>query len=156
MRAQRQKIRLLQESGADKDDIMLEKARYQGQLNEYKQFSKKMGLLEQRERIYQDGLGKVATNTKQQNARYTPEMMRNAKIDSNQYERYREVLKEDAGSLADFRQMKYNDPEKWKFVEMDYQRQKELLEHPELKLPNAETAILPEPKFTKYLFDENS
>ena len=80
-------------------------------------------------------------------------MMRNAKIDSNQYERYKEVLKEDAGSLADFRQMKYNDPEKWKFVEMDYQRQKELLEHPELKLPNAETAILPEPKFTKYLFD---
>lgn len=103
MRAQRQKIRLLQEAGADKDDIMLEKAKYQGQLNEYKQFSKKMGLLEQRERIYQDGLGKVATNTKQQNARYTPEMMRNAKIDSNQYERYREVLKEDAGSLADFR-----------------------------------------------------
>ena len=42
MRAQRQKIRLLQEAGADKDDIMLEKARYQGQLNEYKQFSKKM------------------------------------------------------------------------------------------------------------------
>ena len=40
-------------------------------------------------------------------------MMRNAKIDSNQYERYREVLKEDAGSLADFRQMKYNEPEKF-------------------------------------------
>ena len=156
MRAQRQKIRLLEEAGADKDDIMLEKAKYQGQLNEYKQFSKKMGLVEQRERIYQDGLGKVATNTKQQNARYTPEMIRNAKIDSNQYKRYKEVLKEDAGSLADFRQMKYNDPEKWKFVELDYQRQKELLEHPELKLPNAETAILPEPKFTKYLFDENS
>ena len=120
MRAQRQKIRLLQEAGADKDDIMLEKARYQGQLNEYKQFSKKMGLLEQRERIYQDGLGKVATNTKQQNARYTPEMMRNAKIDSNQYKRYREVLKEDTGSLADFRQMKYNDPEKWDELQHRY------------------------------------
>ena len=120
MRAQRQKIRLLEEAGADKDDIMLEKAKYQGQLNEYKQFSKKMGLLEQRERIYQDGLGKVATNTKQQNARYTPEMMRNAKIDSNQYERYKEVLKEDAGSLADFRQMKYNEPEKWDELQHRY------------------------------------
>ena len=120
MRAQRQKIRLLQEAGADKDDIMLKKARYQGQLNEYKQFSKKMGLLEQRERIYQDGLGKVATNTKQQNARYTPEMIRNAKIDSNQYKRYKEVLKEDAGSLADFRQMKYNDPEKWDELQHRY------------------------------------
>ena len=120
MRAQRQKIRLLEEAGADKDDIMLEKAKYQGQLNEYKQFSKKMGLVEQRERIYQDGLGKVATNTKQQNARYTPEMMRNAKIDSNQYKRYKEVLKEDAGSLADFRQMKYNDPEKWDELQHRY------------------------------------
>ena len=120
MRAQRQKIRLLQEAGADKDDIMLEKAKYQGQLNEYKQFSKKMGLVEQRERIYQDGLGKVATNTKQQNARYTPEMIRNAKIDSNQYKRYKEVLKEDAGSLADFRQMKYNDPEKWDELQHRY------------------------------------
>lgn len=60
MRAQRQKIRLLEEAGADKDDIMLEKAKYQGQLNEYKQFSKKMGLVEQRERIYQDGLGRIA------------------------------------------------------------------------------------------------
>lgn len=120
MRAQRQKIRLLEEAGADKDDIMLEKAKYQGQLNEYKQFSKKMGLVEQRERIYQDGLGKVATNTKQQNARYTPEMIRNAKIDSNQYERYKEVLKEDAGRLADFRQMKYNDPEKWDELQHRY------------------------------------
>lgn len=120
MRDQRQKIRLLEEAGADKDDIMLEKAKYQGQLNEYKQFSKKMGLVEQRERIYQDGLGKVATNTKQQNARYTPEMIRNAKIDSNQYKRYKEVLKEDAGSLADFRQMKYNDPEKWDELQHRY------------------------------------
>ena len=120
MRAQRQKIRLLEEAEADKDDIMLEKAKYQGQLNEYKQFSKKMGLVEQRERIYQDGLGKVATNTKQQNARYTPEMIRNAKIDSNQYKRYKEVLKEDAGSLADFRQMKYNDPEKWDELQHRY------------------------------------
>ena len=120
MRAQRQKIRRLEEAGADKDDIMLEKAKYQGQLNEYKQFSKKMGLVEQRERIYQDGLGKVATNTKQQNARYTPEMIRNAKIDSNQYKRYKEVLKEDAGSLADFRQMKYNDPEKWDELQHRY------------------------------------
>lgn len=99
-----------------------------------------MGLLEQRERIYQDGLGKVATNTKQQNARYTPEMMRNAKIDSNQYERYKEVLKEDAGSLADFRQMKYNDPENgssskwiikdkrsfWNIQSLNYRMQKRL------------------------------
>ncbi|WP_418880847.1 phage minor capsid protein, partial [Waltera sp.] len=79
MRAQRQKIRLLEEAGADKDDIMLEKAKYQGQLNEYKQFSKKMGLVEQRERIYQDGLGRIApvkTTYKFQNKAETSQMYR--------------------------------------------------------------------------------
>ena len=54
-------------------------------------------------------------------------------------------------SFADFHNLKYNEPEKWKFVKLDYQRRNDLLQHPELKLPNAENAILPEPKFTKYL-----
>ena len=117
MRAQRQKIRLLEEAGADKDDIMLEKAKYQGQLNEYKQFSKKMGLLEQRERIYQDGLGKVATNTKQQNARYTPEMMRNAKKDSKEWENYKDILRDTKINLAEFRQIKYNDPQRYRLLQ---------------------------------------
>lgn len=117
MRAQRQKIRLLQEAGADKDDVMLEKAKYQGQLNEYKQFSKKMGLLEQRERIYQDGLGKVATNTKQQNARYTPEMMRNAKKDSKEWENYKDILRDTKINLAEFRQIKYNDPQRYRLLQ---------------------------------------
>lgn len=117
MRAQRQKIRLLEEAGADKDDIMLEKARYQGQLNEYKQFSKKMGLVEQRERIYQDGLGKVATNTKQQNARYTPEMMRNAKKDSKEWENYKDILRDTKINLAEFRQIKYNDPQRYRLLQ---------------------------------------
>lgn len=117
MRAQRQKIRLLQEAGADKDDIMLEKARYQGQLNEYKQFSKKVGFLEQRERIYQDGLGKVATNTKQQNARYTPEMMRNAKKDSKEWENYKDILRDTKINLAEFRQIKYNDPQRYRLLQ---------------------------------------
>lgn len=34
---------------------------------------------------------------------------------------------------------------------MDYQRRSDREKHPELKLPNAENAILPEGKFTKYL-----
>lgn len=58
---------------------MLEKAKYQGQLNEYKQFSKKMGLVEQRERIYQDGLGRIApvkTTYKFQNKAETSQMYR--------------------------------------------------------------------------------
>lgn len=83
--------------------------------------------------------------------------IQNAASDKKQYERYQEILGKDAPKcFADFQEMKYNEPEKWKFMKLDYQRRNELQEHPELKLPNAEKAILPEPKFTKYLFDENS
>lgn len=108
MRAQRQKVQLLKDGGADPDDVMLARAKYQGQLNEYSRFCKKMGLTEERERIYYDMRGKIATNTKMQNARYTSDMIRNADRDSKQYYRYKNIIGDDAGSLADFRQMKYN------------------------------------------------
>lgn len=60
MRAQRQKAQLLQQGGADKDDIINAKCRYQAMLDEYKGFSKKFNLPEQRERIYYDLRGRVA------------------------------------------------------------------------------------------------
>ena len=60
MRAQRQKVRCLKEGGANPDDIVIEKARYQGQLQEYKRFCDDMGLTPQMERVYIDGLGRVA------------------------------------------------------------------------------------------------
>lgn len=113
MRAQREKVQLLQKGDADPDDVMLARAKYQGQLNEYSRFSRKMGLKEERERIYYDMRGRIATNTKEQNARYTPDMIRNATRDSNQYSRYKSIIGNSVGSLADFRQMKYNDPEKF-------------------------------------------
>ena len=109
MRAQREKVRLLQKGGADEDEVLLAKAKYQGQLNEYSRFCKKMGLTEERERIYYDLRGRVATNTKQQNAKYTQEMIRNATKDANQYYRYKKIIGGSVGSLADFRQMKYNE-----------------------------------------------
>ena len=60
MRAQRQKVKLLQQAGASQDDIMLARCKYQAQLDEYKAFCQRMGLQEQRERIYYDLQGKVA------------------------------------------------------------------------------------------------
>lgn len=60
MRAQREKVQLLQQNGADPQEVMLQKAKYQGQLNEYSQFCGKMGLTEERERIYLDMHGRVA------------------------------------------------------------------------------------------------
>ena len=56
MRAQRQQIKLLQAGEADEKDIILAKARYQGQMQSYKDFSGKMKLPEQKARITQDGL----------------------------------------------------------------------------------------------------
>ena len=56
MRAQRQKIKLLEEGGADPDDVILARAKYRGQMQNYAAFSKKMNLPEQKARIMQDGL----------------------------------------------------------------------------------------------------
>lgn len=56
MRAARQQIKLMEAGNADPEDVILKKARYQGQLQAYKEFSKAMGLPEQMKRVYQDGL----------------------------------------------------------------------------------------------------
>ena len=106
-------MKLLEAGGADPDEVMLARAKYQGQLNEYSRFCKKMGLTEERERIYYDMRGRVATNTKMQNLRYSSDMIRNADRDSKQYYRYKNILGDDVGSLADFRRMKYNEPKKF-------------------------------------------
>lgn len=152
MRAQREKVQLLQHGGADQQEVILQKAKYQAQLNEYAKFSNKMDLEQERERIYLDMRGKIATNTKQQNSMFPSKMIENVSKDIAQYKRYKEVLGDAVGSLAKFGQVKYNDAETWKFIQLDYTRQNQLLNHSELKLPNAENVIIPEAKFTKYLF----
>lgn len=65
MRAQREKVELLKTGGADPDDVMLARCKYQAQLDEYARFSKKMGLTQERERIYLDMRGRVAPNKSQ-------------------------------------------------------------------------------------------
>lgn len=60
MRAQREKVQLLKAGRADPDVVTVEKAKYQGQLNEYARFCKRMDLKQQRERIYLDLRGRVA------------------------------------------------------------------------------------------------
>lgn len=96
MRAQREKVQLLQKGGADPDDVMLARAKYQGQLNEYSKFSSRMGLQEERERIYIDGRGRVApANEKwrreQENSKkkyqYSSTIIHTDKINSSDYRR---------------------------------------------------------------------
>lgn len=61
MRKTRRDIRLLQEGEADKNAVTVKRCRYQVQMQQYKAFSKAMGLPEQMQRVYQDGLGRVAS-----------------------------------------------------------------------------------------------
>lgn len=120
MRSQREKVKLLQAGGADRDEIILHKAKYQGQLNEYSRFCRKMNLTEERERIYLDMHGRVATNNKSQNSIFHPEMIKNASKDVAQYKRYKEVLGDSVGSLAKFGQVKYNDSEQWEKLQSKF------------------------------------
>lgn len=83
--------------------------------------------------------------------------IKNAPADRALYEKYVNQLGNSvAKTFADFQELKYNKPEKWRFVKLDYRRRNELLHHPELALPNASNAVAAEPKFTKYLFDPES
>lgn len=120
MRAQREKVQMLQDGGADRQEVMLQKAKYQGQLDEYAAFSRKMRLKEERERIYLDMRGKIATNNKTQNKLFPPEMIQNASKDIAQYKRYKEVLGDSVGTLAKFGQVKYNDSEEWEKVQSKF------------------------------------
>lgn len=120
MRAQREKVQLLEKGGADPDEVMLMKAKYQGQLNGYVRFSRKMELKEERERIYLDMRGRVAPESSKIIKRFPAEMLNNAGRDIAQYRRYKEVLGDSLGSLAKFGQVKYNDSEKWKIISEVY------------------------------------
>ncbi len=96
MRAQREKVRLLQKGKADPDEILLYKAKYQGQLNEYSRFCRKMKLTEERERIYLDMHGRVAPAqtaymergiTKKRVPKQREHLIDKLAINSNEYKR---------------------------------------------------------------------
>lgn len=77
--------------------------------------------------------------------------------DRQQYERYKSILGAEISGkhLADFQKMKYTQPEKFKYIQLDYRRRNELIKHPERRLPVGEICVH-ESKFTRYLFnDEN-
>lgn len=60
MRKQRSDVKLLKDGKASKDEIMAAQIRYLNTLHEYQAFSKKMNLPEQMQRVYMDGLGRIA------------------------------------------------------------------------------------------------
>ncbi len=73
--------------------------------------------------------------------------------DKRQHKEFRNTLgNEVPKDFAKFREMKYNNPEPFSFMELDHRRRSKLLHHPELRLPNAEKATAADRKFTHYLF----
>lgn len=65
MRKQRQDIKLLHDGAASKDDVLAAKSRYCSTMTQYADFSRKMGLPQQKERVYMDGLGRMVTGRSQ-------------------------------------------------------------------------------------------
>jgi hypothetical protein len=59
MRAQRQKIKLLDKGGADPNDLQAAQIKYRETMRQYKIFSQEMKLPQQKERVYMDGLGRI-------------------------------------------------------------------------------------------------
>lgn len=116
MRAQRANIKNLKQGNADSDTVIAAQARYLNTLNQYKDFSKMMKLPEQMERVYMDGLGRVVTDNRIKGM-FPQKMVDNMQKDLNQYKRYKEVLGESAGTLANFGKMKYNDSKKWELFQ---------------------------------------
>ena len=78
MRKTRQEIKLLKSGEAPEQEIILKKAKYQGQLQKYSEFSKAMGLPEQMKRVYQDGLRGKFTPTKTELKKMESPILKNA------------------------------------------------------------------------------
>lgn len=116
MRAQRANIKNLKRGNADPDTVIAAQARYLNTLSQYKDFSKKMKLPEQMKRVYMDGLGRVVTDNRIKGV-FPQKMVDNMQKDLKQYKRYKEVLGESAGTLANFGKMKYNDSKKWELFQ---------------------------------------
>lgn len=116
MRAQRQKVRLMQEAKADPTEIMLMQAKYQAQLSEYTIFSKKMGLKQERERIYLDGKGLVGDLSPKVLKKYPLEILQNFERDKKEYEKSKSVIGNEVHNIADFLRMKYNKPKEYSIL----------------------------------------
>ena len=88
-----------------------------------------------------------------QEAELNEKMIRNRSADRRQHDRYKNILGKDAPETLDsFQKMKYTDGETFSFTKLDHERRKRLVDKPELKLPGSDNPILPDKKFTNYLF----
>lgn len=98
-----QQIKLLEDGGADEDDIINARCRYRGTSQEYSRFSKAMGIPQQRERVTVDGLGNIGVG------KYTKSVAKSEKsgiIDSQEMFRSKIV---DRGNVTPISEKRFND-----------------------------------------------
>ena len=135
MRKTRQDIRLMQDGGADPNDITLKKAKYQGQMQTYKAFSEVMELPEQMERVYQDGLRGKFTPTKSEKIRteektQAKETIRERRAHNTQFAQRFEDYNLDAKDTITTRKLMNN----LNRTEIGRSTVEYLVEHPEIKV----------------------
>lgn len=76
--------------------------------------------------------------------------------DMKQFAKYRSVIPEDVPqNIEEFQEMKYNGGRDYDLIKLDYRRRNKLINNPELLLPNVDSAIIDDRKFTNYLFGGN-
>ena len=87
----------------------------------------------------------------EENTRDANEEDKNIPVDDNYY-KYKEILGSDMPSKENYNRLVEEGGKYLDNLVVDYMRRLRLKEHPELKLPNLDNMVFPEPKFTKYLF----
>ena len=113
MRAQREKAMLLKEGKAAPDDVLIARCKYQAMLDEYKAFSKKMRLPEQRERIYADLQGRVAPSKRTYQKWQSGQLDKGRKSYVSMRERAENARREDMDKAAKSGIIKLSDDEQW-------------------------------------------
>lgn len=110
MRAQRQKIKLLQVGKADEDDIIAARCRYRGTSREYARFSKAMDLPQQRQRVTVDGLGDIGVGKYKKQQRYL-----------EQYKKYKERLGDIVpDTYEEFEELRNSNFSSWDELQLKY------------------------------------
>lgn len=125
MRAQKEKIKLLEEGGASKEVIDAAKARYRKQMSEYEDFSEAMKMKTQKERItIGDGKTMKGVKAAKIDEGFTPQSIFRATTRQNeQFERYRKVLGDSfdmPNNVEKFLEKKYTNSDWWRQLQSNY------------------------------------
>lgn len=102
---------------------------------------------------YQEWYEKHVTNRPE--GKLAEKKFSNGKSDRKQWEKYKSILRKSdvPKTFSEFQELKYENPEAYRLMKVDYKRRIKLQQHPELSLPNAKAATAANAKFTDYIFN---